>query len=63
MLVHNENQRNNMVTLYNRAVSLAEECTGNGKSQHSLLEINMQNCLPGDICEYLCLPDKPVLLL
>ncbi|CAG5121890.1 unnamed protein product [Candidula unifasciata] len=51
MLVHNENRRNNMVTLYNQAVSLAEECAGagGGKNQHSPLEIDMQNCLPSDI--------------
>lgn len=57
MLVHNENRRNNMVTLYNQAVSLAEECAGagGGKNQHSPLEIDMQNCLPSDICEYLLL--------
>ncbi|XP_059173364.1 uncharacterized protein LOC131953900 [Physella acuta] len=49
MLVHNENRRNNMVNLYNQAVSLAEECAGTGANHHTPLEIDMQNCLPSDI--------------
>ncbi|CAL1528649.1 unnamed protein product [Lymnaea stagnalis] len=49
MLVHNENRRNNMVHLYNQAVSLAEECAGKGTNHHAPLAIDMQNCLPSDI--------------
>ncbi|KAI8796624.1 uncharacterized protein LOC106065595 [Biomphalaria glabrata] len=49
MLVHNENRRNNMVSLYNQAVSLAAECAGEGVNHHAPLEIDMRNCLPSDI--------------
>ncbi|KAH9520018.1 hypothetical protein Btru_071483 [Bulinus truncatus] len=47
MLVHNESRRNNMVTLYNQAVSLAAECAGS--NHHVPLEIDLRNCLPSDI--------------
>ncbi|GFN98917.1 leucine-rich repeat-containing protein 14 [Plakobranchus ocellatus] len=49
MLVHNENRRNNMVNLYNQAVSIAEDCGADYNSRHKPLDIDMQNCLPQNI--------------
>ncbi|RUS83701.1 hypothetical protein EGW08_008549 [Elysia chlorotica] len=49
MLVHNENRRNNMVSLYNQAVSIAEDCGAEECNSHKPLDIDMQNCLPQNI--------------
>ncbi|GFS15058.1 leucine-rich repeat-containing protein 14, partial [Elysia marginata] len=49
MLVHNENRRNNMVSLYNQAVSIAEDIGADESSDHKPLDIDMQNCLPQNI--------------
>ena len=53
MLVHNENRRNNMVSLYNQAVSIAEDCGADYNNRHQPLDIDMQNCLPQNICKYI----------
>ncbi|XP_005092428.1 leucine-rich repeat-containing protein 14 [Aplysia californica] len=49
MLAHNERRRNNMITLYNQALHLAQECHGSTPDSHSPLDTYFQNCLPENI--------------
>ena len=42
-----------MVSLYNQAVSIAEDCGADYNNRHQPLDIDMQNCLPQNICKYI----------